>query len=157
MLLDNIESTRYNPLVADMIGYLGDCQGTYLGDKRDDMHIGMMTRDSSYIAMFHLLEYGLINHLSAAQWKAVLKWYSTKIYNVINKYDSRPGSHSGIRGNINLYAPVREYHCKWNKHLHFAAQKNGAVAWYEMGETNKTLLAVLADGSIKIHSTVSLD
>lgn len=155
--LDRVETKVVdNPLPA-LLRYLGDCHNTYVGDGRDINHTGVLTSDSRYIALFHIMESGkLFDRLSLNQLVGVIAYFSYHIHGVIRKNDSKRGAHSGIRGNLNLYKPVRSYHCKFNKRFYYAGEKNGTVAFFVVSETHRDLYAVFPNGEIIQHSSVRL-
>ena len=152
-----IERLHNQNVIPEVIEYLGTCHSTSIGDNRDDNHRGVLTKDPMYVSFFHLTEYGLLNHLSKVQWKSVLRYYAQWINAVMIRFDSRKGSHSGIKGNVTRGSVVRQYHCKFMHRLQYCGTKNGIVAFWDYSETKRTLMYVTKDGTVGSHSTQELD
>ena len=113
--------------IADIIGYIGYYPNVVEGDNRDDMHKGMLTNDPLYVALFHLMEFDLIDHLSDIQVTSVMAYIAKQIRSKQTRSNNVKGSNHGISGNVTTYKVVRAFHCKYNRQFKFIAYSNGHV------------------------------
>ena len=96
----------------------------YEGDKRSDLHVGLMTKNKEYIVLSHMTEHDALSHLPLTQAIALFTYLYDKVSSTIDRCNGRIGAHHGIAARYPLQVPVREYHCKYKHDIFWSATTN---------------------------------
>jgi len=146
--LDKVENKVIDNRIPAMIRHIGYNPTVTIGDKRDRFHMGMLTDDHKYIAMFHMVEYGLDNYGSLSQCHAILDFIADMVLRVQQRSWATKGSHHGILGNVTMGIPVRQFHCKFAMTFHYAGENNGMLAFWQYSDSRRTLHYVTSHGKV---------
>ena len=138
-------------IFEDITLYLG-APDVKIGDGRDDHHKGMMTNDSRYIALFHLTEHGLFDHLTYNQSLAMIKFLAMEIGSIQDKCNAKKGAHHGISANITLQIVARAYHCKYPWDFTYLTTSSGNVLWARQSGNRKQYFVVTHDNIVMTYN-----
>ena len=134
----------------DIVLYLGAPE-VFIDDQRSDHHKGMMTNDSRYIALFHLTEHGLFDHLTYDQSLAMIKHLAMEIGTTQDKCNAKKGAHHGISANITLQIVARAYHCKYPWDFTYLTTSSGNVLWARQSGNRKQYYVVTHDNIVMTY------
>ena len=134
----------------DIVLYLGAPE-VFIGDQRSDHFKGMMSYDSRYIALFHLTEHGLFDHLTYNQSLAMIKFLAMEIGTIQDKCNAKKGSHHGISANITLQIVARAYHCKYPWDFTYLTTSSGNVLWVRQSGNRKQYYVVTHDNIVMTY------
>ena len=148
-MLDYLDKQLPVTTIDQILAHLNYTPTVEKGDQRDNAHRGMLTRDSGFIALFHIIEHDALSHLSLVQAVSLLNHIRRAIND--KRANKRKGAHIGIMGNVTQCIPVRRYHCKYSVSFHFVRSHKGIVQLEaEFEHKDNQDWAIMPNGTIHI-------